>query len=470
MEKTKKHLCIIGCGTYGSYLLRRLIEEKGDEIEITVLEIGDEDIKTEEEIGLLSESENSKASKTGRYFGLGGTSARWGGQLLFFDERDNISNDPDWSHIVRINNKYKQKVIGKILGGNLPKKFFEGDDKNVKTGIWLKYFKRNLFGHLKKEQLDNVQVIKNYRVVDFIHSEKNIEKVVCKNKKGEIKEISADQFYLTSGAIESCRLLLDFSKKNSVLKNTTLGKNYGDHISMQLFKVHGQPILDGTDFTFTFHDGSFITKRIVVHSKNGLTGYLHFIFNENVEVFNSLKKFLFGQQRSTFVFFQILKGIPFLFKTGIKFLFQKKLHLDKEWKLVLDMEQPVPNKNSVHILPKKDKYESSAVKINWEVSPEDRTEMEEVMEKAQAILDRSGLNYEPLFGKISQDKMEDIYHPVGFVRMGSDEDAPVDLNGQVKGTDNLFHFSTALFPSAKSINPTAAGFCLIEEHIDSNKI
>lgn len=465
MEKTKKHLCIIGCGTYGSYLLRRLIEEKGDEVKITVLEIGDENIKTEEEIGLLSESENSKASKTGRYFGLGGTSSRWGGQVLFFDERDNVAKHPDWTHIVDLNNKHRNKVLQKILGTNLPKSFFSGDNKNVKTGIWLKYFKRNLFGHLKKEQLGSVEIIKNYRVTDFIYSENKIDKIICHNQEGDTKEISADQFYLTSGAIESCRLLLDFSEKNSTLKNTTLGKNYGDHISMQLFKVNGKPVLDGTDFTFTFHDGSFVTKRIVVHSKSGLTGYLHFIFNEKVEVFNSLKKFLFGQQRSTFVLFEILKGIPFLIRTGFKFLFLKKLHLDKEWKFVLDMEQPIPNKNDVHVLDKKDAYNSKGVQVNWDVSPVDRTAMEEVMEEAKAILDRSGLKYEPLFGNVSQEKMEDIYHPVGFVRMGSDDEAPVDLNCRVKGTDNLFHFSTALFPSAKSINPTAAGFCLIEEHL-----
>jgi hypothetical protein len=37
---------------------------------------------------------------------------------------------------------------------------------------------------------------------------------------------------------------------------------------------------------------------------------------------------------------------------------------------------------------------------------------------------------------------------------------------QVIGIDNLYHFSTAMFPSAKSINPTAAGFCFIEKHLD----
>jgi choline dehydrogenase-like flavoprotein len=64
-------------------------------------------------------------------------------------------------------------------------------------------------------------------------------------------------------------------------------------------------------------------------------------------------------------------------------------------------------------------------------------------------------------------KIEDVYHPVGFLRLGHDENAVLNPQCQVIGIDNLYHFSTAMFPSAKSINPTAAGFCFIEKHLDA---
>ena len=83
MNSTKKKICIIGCGTFGSYLLKRLIEEHSNNIDITVIEIGNKKTQSESEIGLDSISENSSVSKAGRYFGFGGTSARWGGQVLF---------------------------------------------------------------------------------------------------------------------------------------------------------------------------------------------------------------------------------------------------------------------------------------------------------------------------------------------------------------------------------------------------
>ena len=108
-------ICIIGCGTYGSYLMKRLIEKYAtdiqNDIQITVIEIGDEHIKDEAQMGLAAESGSARAAQQGRYFGLGGTSARWGGQVLFFDERDNPLKTRDWNTIVHINNQQDRKSV-----------------------------------------------------------------------------------------------------------------------------------------------------------------------------------------------------------------------------------------------------------------------------------------------------------------------------------------------------------------------
>ena len=49
-----KKICILGCGTYGSYLLGRLLELDKGNIQISVIEIGDKKIKNEQEIGIIS--------------------------------------------------------------------------------------------------------------------------------------------------------------------------------------------------------------------------------------------------------------------------------------------------------------------------------------------------------------------------------------------------------------------------------
>ena len=171
-------ICIIGCGTYGSYLLRCLSEKYGSDIEITVIEIGDEKIKDESEIGLAAESGSARAAQQGRYFGLGGTSARWGGQVLFFDERDNPLKQRDWDTIVDINNQYRQVVLQKVLG-NVPKIDTLMTDKGQeKTGIWLKYAKRNMFKALNKSVIASANILKNQRVIDFVFKNTTIRGVV----------------------------------------------------------------------------------------------------------------------------------------------------------------------------------------------------------------------------------------------------------------------------------------------------
>ena len=151
-------ICIIGCGTYGAYLLRRAIENYGNELDITVIEMGNEKTKSESEMGVVAESKESHAAEKGRYFGLGGTSARWGGQVLFFDERDNPTNQKDWNTIVEVNNAYRSIVLKKLLGAIPNIETIIEDKGNEKTGIWLKYTKRNIFKGLDKKTLNSVML------------------------------------------------------------------------------------------------------------------------------------------------------------------------------------------------------------------------------------------------------------------------------------------------------------------------
>lgn len=89
----EKKICIAGAGTYGSYLANA-IKECSPNTSVVLIETGGQHVKSEEEIGsssLLKENSYNAANK-GRFFGLGGTSAKWGGQLLFFSENDCISD------------------------------------------------------------------------------------------------------------------------------------------------------------------------------------------------------------------------------------------------------------------------------------------------------------------------------------------------------------------------------------------
>jgi GMC oxidoreductase len=461
-------ICIIGCGTYGSYLIRGLMEKFGNDIELTVIEMGNEKTKNEEEIGIKAESGGAQAAEKGRYFGLGGTSARWGGQVLFFDERDNPTNNADWQTIVDINKQYRSTVLENLLG-TMPKTASLIVDKGTeKTGIWLKYTKRNLFKSLDKTVLNPVRLIKNQRVTDFILENRTIKGVLCQNTEGGRETIEADIFYLTAGAIESCRCLLALNEQHHLITSTDLGKHYGDHLSVELFKIKGhKPIINGIDLLPSFINGSLITKRLIVADNNHRIGFAHPIFNKEVKVFTSIKRLLFGKQQVDFNLKDVLDGFVFLIRFGFSVVFLKKMYAHRNnWSLQLEIEQAFPNTNTIELSENLDKFGQKAARLNWEVSAEDKQAIDTIKTNLKTLLDNESIPYSVVYDpNVEGTKIEDVYHPVGFIRMGHDDNAVLDPECRVKGVNNLYHFSTAMFPSAKSINPTAAVFCFIEHHL-----
>jgi hypothetical protein len=474
-------ICIIGCGTYGAYLMRGLIEKYGADIELTVIEMGDEKTKNESEMGVAAESKTARAAEKGRYFGLGGTSARWGGQVLFFDERDNPNNQKDWNYIVEINKKYRSKVLKNLLGNGFKIPDFSTEKGNEKTGIWLKYTKRNLFKNLNKSLvLNQINLIKNHRVIDFIIENKTIKaiKILGQNAssdaqkpiytEGSLQTIEADIFYLTAGAIESCRLLLALNEHQNVIKSTDLGKHYGDHLSVELFKIKGhKPTINGIDLLPTILNGSLITKRLIVSDNHHRIGFAHPVLNKEVHVFTAIKRLLFGQQKMTFNLKDIVDGFVFLMRFGYSVLFLKKMYAHRNnWSLQLEIEQAFPNENSIELSEKTDSFGQKAARLNWRVTDADKQAIEVIKNALKALLDKENMVYEDVYDpNIEAEKIEDVYHPAGFMRLGGDENAVLNTDCRVNGIDNLYHFSTAIFPSAKSVSPTAAAFCFIEKHL-----
>ena len=462
---TNERICIIGCGTYGSYLLKQLRRRHGAGADITVVEAGDEQIRDIEEAGLATPGDTSNVSRFGRYFGLGGTSARWGGQILFFDRRDVANNhDADWDYIVALNERHRGRVMEELLGKgkSLPP---DADDR-VKNGLWLGYFKRNLFKRLRKQDLAAVNWIKNHRVTGFHLDGTRLRAVQLRDRAGQEREVTADRFYLTAGALESCRLLEQLD--SPTLRATELGENLGDHVSVELFRVAGTPpVLHGVDFTPRFIGTSLFTKRLLVETPGGRVNFAHVVPNKDVAAFSTLKSVMFGRQQGRPGFWEIMKSLSFLASFAGKLAFVRKLHIHQNrWSLQLDIEQGGETDNTVRPSDERDNFGERGLRIDWRVSDSDREAIAGAKEQIRAALDAGGHTYEELFTDIqSYEKMEDTYHPVGFIRMGGDERAPVDRDFRVRGTDNLYHFSTALFRSAKSINPTGAGFCLVEEHL-----
>ena len=104
-------IAIIGSGVYGCYLYNLLKTNKKHDIKI--FEAGSSYIKDESSMPINSITNGYRGTSEGRYFGLGGTSSKWGGQILFYDEFD-YTNDKSWNHFVDLNIKYKERICKRL--------------------------------------------------------------------------------------------------------------------------------------------------------------------------------------------------------------------------------------------------------------------------------------------------------------------------------------------------------------------
>ena len=292
-NEIKQSICIIGSGTYGSYIAN-IFSKHQSKYEIKIIEVGGSKILDENEIGFtsnnVSKKHNYAALNKGRYFGFGGSSSKWGGQLLFFEEHDFKNPNKFLSDLINLNKKYKTEVLERF-GIRKP---FVTESVNVKlnetfitkNGIWLGYFKRNLFNLFKINKKKNIEIISNARVIHIDFKDKKIEKIhyIQNNQK---KCITTDFYFLTTGAFETSRILID----SSIINTDSI--KFSDHFSTKLFEVNGPAKFKNFDFTFRFNnDYSLSTSRLIGEIDN-LSYFIHPIYNQNFLFFQNLKKVMF---------------------------------------------------------------------------------------------------------------------------------------------------------------------------------
>lgn len=447
-------VCVMGAGAYGSYTVQTLCEYNPN-IPITLLDVGDVNIKDEKEIGyetnLLGKNYNGLAK--GRFFGLGGASAKWGGQLLTFTENDFANPTPFLADIVRIDEKYKQRMFKKFKINNQFKENHVNDDMFDKIGVWLGYFSRNLFYYFGIAKKTNVNVVTNARVTKIVCDENNHVKWVEYLKDGKLKHAVYGQYFLTTGAFECNRIILH----SGLAKKDEIG--FSDHLDQQIFKIHSNGYLGDIDFCYRRDGSSLITKRLIGEI-DGLSFYSMPNFNVDFPFFQNVKKIMFEHDFSWSVIGAIVKDLPSVIGFFWCLLFQKRVFVYRNiWYLIIDIENPKENSH-IKLSKELDKYGQPGLDVTFKIG----LKATEIYEKAKIIikkyLDEKKVNYEMLDDKIHIDKCADAYHPFGMFLSDSES-----LDDYFNCFDNLLVLNTGILPRSGGINSTAAIFPLIEEYV-----
>lgn len=449
-----RDFAILGAGTYGSYVANLLSLVYPHE-RITLYDVGDEHLKTESEMGFLSHSTNApyEGLHKARFFGYGGASVKWGGQLLTFSEHDFAHPTEYMRDIVAIDRKYKDAVLRRFhLSNPYPEKRLD-DHLFTKTGIWLSYFHRNLFKHFGIARNPKVRLVPHARVTELLSEGQRI--VGFRYLQQQTEHVAVhDQYFLTAGAFESSRLLV-----RSHLSREEGRMSFSDHLSQRAFRVKSGPVMGGEDFTFLVQGASLVTKRFV-GEVDGYSFYSQPINNENFPFFKDLKRLLYGHHISVGLLWDIVKNIPQCLAFAWYMLALKKLYVYKnEFELQIDIEAPRES-GALTLSRDLDAFGQQGVDVNLSILPQTGALFTKARAYIKEYLDAHGVDYEELPFSTTAEKYEDVYHSFG---MFSDFK---NVSEYFHHFDNMLVVNTGVLPRAGGINSTCAVFPLVEEYVN----
>lgn len=450
-------IAVLGAGTYGSYVINSIIE-KYPNAEITLFDVGDKSVKSEKEIGFYSSLKKAmyKGLTDGRYFGFGGASDKWGGQLLTYTGNDFKHSNDFMKEIINLDIKNKDKMLAKFKIENKYPENHISEDLFTKTGVWLSALHRNFFHWFKINKREQVNIKSHCRVIKLESDNKIDIKSVIYREYGVEKKESFDFYFLTAGAFESVRILLSsgLTKENKVY--------FSDHLSQKVFKVNKSTIIGNEDFVFRMRGTSLITKRMI-GEVNDCSFYVHPVFNLKFPFFESVKEVLFKHHFKMKYVWNIFKDIPNVVGFAWAVLILRRMYvMNNEWYLYIDIENPTKD-SYVSLSKEKDKFGVNGLDVYYNVGKEAVDVYNSAKEVAIKLLNKCNVDYEVLTEEINVQTCEDIYHPYGMFDFKNLEDYYSKWN-------NMLVVTTGVLPRSGGINPTASLLPVIDDFVSKKFI
>ena len=447
-------IAVLGAGTYGSYVIDSLIK-KYPKAEITLFDVGDSKCKSEKEIGYYSSLKNAlyKGLTDGRFFGFGGASVKWGGQLLTYTDNDFKNPDQFMKDVTKYDKLYKDKMLAKF---DIENKFLENhvsDDLFTKTGVWLSALHHDFFKWFKINKRKQVKIMTNSRVVRLESANgKDIDAVVFLQNGKEVKD-TFDYYFLTSGAFENARILLS----SGMIEGDKV--YFSDHLSQKVFKVKKSTKIGDEDFVFRMRGTSLITKRMI-GEVDDCSYYVHPVFNLKFPFFESVKEVLFKQHFEWKYVWNAIIDLPNVIGFTWAVLVLRRMYVkDGEWFLYIDIENPTKN-SYVSLSKEKDSFGLPGLDVHYFAGEEAAVIYEKAKVAAIKHLDACGVDYEVLAERIDVQTCEDIYHPYGMFHFDSAED-------YFTRWSNMLVVTTGCLTRSGGINPTASMLPMVDEFIEN---
>ncbi|MDE1154376.1 MAG: GMC family oxidoreductase [Acidobacteriaceae bacterium] len=484
---TESDVCIIGAGIAGLLLASRLVERG---LRVHLLEAGGAELEDRSQQLYDAEMAATRHAGTteGRFRTFGGSSTRWGGQLLPYtsdiytpppgvpslgwpiDERNLAPYYAELQQILGVDALPFEDSLLPALGKAPLQRH---TDFTVRFSKWIPFPRRNL-GKTLGERLSahpKITIYTHANVVALEGEAGSITAARARTYNGRDVLFRARTFLLTSGTLESPRLLL--ASPGVPNHHDQIGRYFHDHVSFAAAEFTGQQraaLLER--FGPWLVEGTLHTVKIEaspeLRSREHLLAVMGHLTVEEPEdsgaaaVRNTLRllqRGKLGEAIGAKNVGALARGVPDVLRLATSARLQKRRYISPRARvrLNIDLEQAPSAENRIRLSHETDAIGMPRAIVDWRVQQAERdTAVRFAPHLAQWLED---LHMQPSQWsealRLGQPELIDTFHPMGGTRMGEDPaSSVVGPELRVHGLTNLYVASCSVFPAGGSSNPT----------------
>lgn len=487
--------CVVGAGVSGLLFADRIAKAGGKVIVVESGYVGfDPDVHSLNEI--IDTNGYYSRAMTGRYRGLGGTSARWGGRMIPISRHESEArpsvHQPAWGLPLAGLDRYDREIealfgldewpyeVNAHSGAHEIADLLRADP--LVSLRWAKCppFKRVNVGSLLRKMLkrtENIEVWLGATVTGFDFDRENgrLAAITARNFDGRTLRVRAEHFVIAAGTIETTRLLLlmDAAADNRIFERcNVLGRYFQDHLKVNIARIsRADPDLSNRLFSYRFVDETRRDLHIELSEKaqaeDGVASAFGYVApgleGSPLATFKRLAQSIQRGKIDLREIWQATEHLPVVFKSARWRLLRNQLYLPPEidLNLMICAEQLPAWQNRITLSDRKDRFDMPMTQLDWAPGERDEATFRSAARHFDAYWQRLGLDRVcPLIwtgaaGETIIDRAEACAHPSGSTRLGTDPETSVvrpDL--RCHAIPNVAVASASVFPTAGSANPT----------------
>ncbi len=426
----------------------------------------------------------------GRVRAKGGTTTKWGGQILELDEEDFAPRDwvagSGWpfpkSELTRFYARAMElEGLGRVLrhdddvwrsiGGTTPV-FAELEP----------YFSRWCpepnFARLHEATLEKhpgLAVWLHANAVELVMEDGRAAGVRCRTLTGVETIFQASEYVFCLGGIESCRFFLQPREGRAAWNESgLLGKHFQDHIDVNVGAVAPRSLSRFHEVFDNVHNGAYtyhpklrlankVQRRLHTLNVAATMAFVSDVDETLAQIKGTAKHLLrgrFGELKPSDAA-RMIANLPLLARQTWRYAVEHRAYHPPDEKIMLRVhcEQEPLSGSSISLAESRDALGMLRTRLDWQVSEVELTTIRRFAEVARASL--AGLAEVTVERELMDGgtgfarRCEDSNHHMGGMRMSAAAaGGVVDMDLRVHGTKNVFVCSAAVFPTSGFSNPT----------------